>query len=174
MVPHMAGFVTKWKNVEKDHKVKPTVEQKYALDKNLNPVPFMSRNVYFRGVVDLWAHSTFSNKMIVIDHKTNKSVSSSNKVKESAQLGMYVWMLTKIHGFTWERAHIALNFLRHGKLVWAGLTPEEAREKAENYMNLLGVLEEKVGQCEADKKWPAESNFMCNWCQFKDQCPRDR
>lgn len=171
MVPHVAGFVTKWKKVEEDHLVKPTIEQKYAIDRNLKPVSFMSKNVYFRGVIDLWAHSTHSNKLIVIDHKTNKSVSSANKVRESHQLGMYVWMLTQIHGFDWERAHIALNFLRHGKLVWAGMSMEEARQRAENYMALLTELELKIGECQENNSWPAEKNYLCNWCQFKEGCP---
>ena len=170
MLPNISNFVSKWKEIESKYAVKPTIEQQYAITRDGKQTKFLAKDAYFRGVIDLWGFSESQKKLIVIDHKTNKNLSSENAVKGSSQLKMYVWMLTKIHGFEWERAHIALHFLRHGKMVWAGLTNEEANESAEQYLGFLSVLEDRVHEAEENNDWTKQPCFFCKWCQFQREC----
>lgn len=171
MVPHVVNFVKKWQEIETKYIVKPTIETKYGLTKDFKPTGFLAKDVYFRGIIDLWGFSESTKKLIVMDHKTNKNAMSPAKVKDSIQLNMYVWMLTKIYEFDWERAHIALHFLRHGKIVWAGLNWREVEDKVTQYFGTLKVMEERIAESRKTGEWEPQTSYLCNWCQFKRECP---
>lgn len=170
MVPNIVAFNTKWQALVDDKGLEPTIEQKYAMTRDFKKTGFFSKDAYIRGVFDLWAMDEADKKLIVIDHKTSKNASSANAVKAHTQLNLYVFMLTKLFNLKWERAHIALHFLRHGKLVWAGLTPKEVEQFGKRYTHYLSALEGTIVKAYETNNWQKCPGVYCRWCSFKDEC----
>lgn len=174
LLPYMVDFVNTWKaflaskGIKKDR-----VEIPYAITRDHKRASFVSNCVnspYLRGIIDLWAWDSKTKTIYIIDHKTNKSSQSSNKVKEHKQLNIYIWMLAKIYKLDWKKAVVGLNFLRRGKVVWATIYPHEHTEFVDKFFNTLKYLEFKLYECENEMIWPAVKSFKCSWCSFKDTC----
>ena len=174
MLPYMVDFTTKWKTMLKSKGIiKDRVEIPYALNadkKRASFVPNCNNQPYLRGIVDLWAWDKETKTLYIVDHKTNKSTQSSNKVKEHMQLNLYIGMLASIYNLDWKRAIVGLNFLRKGKIVWATIYPHEHGEFMDKFFNTLKYLEFKLYECESNMIWPATKSFKCSWCSFRDTC----
>lgn len=174
MFPYMVSFVDKWLTFCSNRNIKKfRVEHPYGWTRELtrasyNPSPI--RETYFRGIIDLWAYDPVAKEIFIIDHKTNKSAASKNKVKESKQLNLYVSMISKIYNLEWTRAYIGLNFLRKNRIVWNSVTPVETAYFTQIYMNTLAYLETRLYECDNSTIWPANKSFQCSWCTFKDTC----
>lgn len=174
MLPYMVTFTNNWKNMLKSKGIiKDRIEIPYALNadkKRASFVPNCNNQPYLRGIVDLWAWDKETKTLYIVDHKTNKSTQSSNKVKEHRQLNLYIGMLANIYNLDWKRAVVGLNFLRKGKTVWATIYPHEHVEFMDKFFNTLKYLEFKLYECESNMIWPAVKSFKCSWCSFKDTC----
>lgn len=174
MFPYMVSFTNKWVQFNKSRNIKKyRVEKPYGLTRTFTRAsytPNKIRETYFRGIIDLWSYDPVKQEFYIIDHKTNKSAASANKVKESKQLNLYVSMLASIYKVPWKRAYIGLNFLRKEKLVWNWVTPVEARYFTCLYLNTLNYLEMKLYDCDSSMVWPATKSFQCNWCSFRTTC----
>lgn len=171
---YIVDFVHKWKGfltskgIPEDH-----VEQPYGLTQRCGKAPHVpdaTNSTYFRGIVDLWAYDPNTHVLYIVDHKTNKSALSKQKVKEHPQLNLYTIMLTSIFQLSWTKAVVGLNFVRREKIVWSTLYPKEVEEFRDKYWNTLKYLECKLWEAESDMVWPATRSFKCNWCTFKSTC----
>lgn len=171
---YMVNFVNNWKNFLKSHGIKKDrIEHPYGLTSNFKRasyIPQEFRETYIRGIIDLWAYDKNAKALYIVDHKTNKSSQSSKRVKESVQLNLYAGMLSTIYNLKWDRAYIALNFLRRKKIVWAIITPPENELFMQKYLNTLHYLENKLYDCDGSMIWPARLSFRCSWCTFKNTC----
>lgn len=170
MTRAITNFTTKWVNYITEHQLEYTVEKRYAINREFKTTEFLAKDVYIRGIIDLWAYDEKNKRLIIVDHKTSKSASNAQAVKEHKQLNLYIWMLTKMFNLDWERANVALNFTRHDKLVWAGVSREESEDFGIAYIKLLADLEDRVNECLETGVWPREPGFYCNWCSFKAEC----
>ena len=171
---YIMEFTTKWKNflsqegITEDH-----VEEPYGLTQRCSKAPYIpteANSTYFRGIVDLWAYDPNKGILYIVDHKTNKSALSKQRVKEHPQLNLYTMMLTSIFQLPWRKAVVGLNFIRKEKVVWNTIYPKEAEEFRDKYWNTLKYLEYKLWEAESDMVWPATRSFKCNWCTFKSSC----
>lgn len=170
MVPNIVSFVTRWKDLAAKDNLKATVEKQYAMDLNGKSVGFFSKEARIRLVIDMWAHDPVNKRLIIIDHKTNKSALGQKAVSEYKQLKLYVYGLSEMFDLPWNKAHVALHFLRFGKIVWATMTPKECKDFAEGYKKYLQLLDDKVSKAEYSNKWESEKGFWCNYCTFKQEC----
>lgn len=170
MTEAMCNFTKKWVSYVEEHKLEYSVEKKYAITREFKATEFLAKDVFIRGVIDLWAYDEKAKRLIVVDHKTSKSALNVEGVKNHKQLNLYVWMLTKLYGLEWDRAQFALNFTRHDKLVWSGVSREEMEDFGVAYCKFLNDLEDRVNECLDTGVWPREPGFYCNWCSFKGEC----
>lgn len=170
MTTAIANFTKKWVKYAEDHNLEYKVEKKYAVTRDLKETAFLAKDVFIRGIIDLWAYDAADKRLIIVDHKTSKTALNAQGVKDNKQLNMYVWMLTKMFDLDWDRASIALNFTRHDKLVWAGVSREEMEDFGVAYVKFLADLEDRVNGCLDTSVWPREPGFYCNWCSFKAEC----
>lgn len=170
MVPNINKFCVYWCNYVKEHDLEPTIEQKYAMTRDCKRTGFLDSDAYIRGVFDLWAFDERRRKLIVIDHKTSKALSSADAVKAHSQLNLYVYMLTKMNNLEWDTADIALHFVRHGKNVWAYITRKDMEEFGARYMHFLAILEERITKAYETNNWERCPGFHCKWCSFKGEC----
>jgi hypothetical protein len=170
MIPNVTSFVQKWEDLSTRENITATIEKQYAINRDYNEVSYFAPDVFIRGVFDMWSYDENNRRLIVLDHKTNKSTISSAKVKTHNQLNLYVWMLTKMFGLKWDKAHIALHFLRHGKITWAIVTQEEMEAFGIKYVKLLNTLEEQIAEYMETDNWPRTRGFYCRYCSFRNQC----
>lgn len=173
--PYMVEFCTKWNNFLNEKGIKKArVEHPYGLTRDLERASYNPNNpirqTYLRGIIDLWAYDPETQYLYIVDHKTNKSIMSSNKVKEHIQLNLYIAMLARIYKLKWKKAFIGLNFLRKKKTVWATVEPHETAVFTDIFMNTLRYLEARLFDCENSLVWPAERSFKCSWCALKSTC----
>lgn len=173
-IPYIMEFVTKWKAfLAQEEILEDHVEQPYGLTQRCGKAPHIpdgTNSTYFRGIVDLWAYDPVKHILYIVDHKTNKSALSKQRVKEHPQLNLYTIMLTSIFQLPWVKAVVGLNFIRKEKIVWSTIYPKEAEEFRDKYWNTMKYLEFKLWEAESDMVWPATRSFKCNWCTFKDTC----
>ena len=174
LIPYMIDFVNNWKAFLKDKGIKKDrVEIPYAVTRELSRASFVPNSInspYLRGIIDLWAWDSNTKTLYIVDHKTNKSSQSANKVHEHKQLNVYIGMLARIYKLDWKRAVIGLNFLRRKKMVWSTVYPDEHVEFMDKFFNTLKYLEFKLFECENSMIWPAAKSFKCSWCSFKSTC----
>jgi len=107
--------------------------------------------------LDLDANGDFH----VIDYKTNRAISTSQRVAASLQLALYA--LAVEHAFNRLPATVALDFVVVREKVAVPVTEldlDAAREQ---------VL--ATAQGIRDHDFPATPNPLCNWCDFKPICP---
>lgn len=174
LLPYMVTFVSKWKEfMNKKGIKKDRVENAYGITRELTRTSYTGYprgDVYLRGVIDLWTYDPVTKTLYIVDHKTNKSILSKARVKESVQLNLYVAMLSIIFKMPWEKAVIGLNFLRKGKIVWAQVTPQETIDFMQIYLNSLNHLENNLYECDNSMIWPANASYKCAWCSFRNTC----
>jgi len=170
MVPNIVSFTKKWKELSAKDNLTATIEKRYAMNIEGKETGFFSKDARIRLVIDMWAHDPVNKRLVIIDHKTNKTALGQKAVREYKQLKLYVYGLTEMFDLSWEKAHVALHFLRFGKIVWATMTPQECKDFAEGYKKYLQLLDDKVSRAEYSKQWPGEHGFWCNYCTFKQEC----
>lgn len=174
MLPNVVKFVSNFRALKEKLEFTPTIEKQYAVTRDWTETKFKGTDAYIRGVIDLWAYSKKDNKLIILDHKTNTNLSSSNKVGESTQLNLYAYMMKRIHNLDVDKAHLSLHFLRHGKTVWYTASFKEIEEKVQKFLHLLSVLEERIIESRETGIWEPNPNFFCKWCNFRDFCEQER
>lgn len=171
---YMVEFVGNWQKLIRETGIKRYfVEHEYGLTEDLKRASYskiQNRDVYIRCIVDLWAYDKKTKTLYVVDHKTNKSSQSSTRVHDSHQLNLHVGILSRVYKLKWERAYIALNFLRRNRITWAVVTPEENKLFMEKYFNTLHFLESRLFDCDQSLIYPATPSYKCSWCTFKDTC----
>lgn len=172
--PYMVEFVTKWKHMLSEKGIKRArVEHPYGLTRELTRAAYIPndiRQTYLRGIIDLWAYDPNTQTLYIVDHKTNKSTMSKQKVKDHIQLNLYIAMISRIYKLKWKRAFVGLNFLRKNKIIWAVVEPKENAVFMDIFMNTLRYLEARLFECENSLVWPAERSFRCSWCALKEGC----
>lgn len=169
-VPAMVSFAQKWIPFCEENKLEYLVENKYAINRNLEKVGFFDKNVYIRGVFDLWAWNESEKILFIVDHKSNKSSMSENAVGKMPQLKLYALMLTKMFNIEPDIIQVGINLFRHNKLVKALLLPKDVLEFQESYLPHLDALEDKIDECEANGVYPQNPGFYCRWCAYRDKC----
>jgi hypothetical protein len=147
--------------------IKLLIEEKWGVDKDLNPVQFFSKDVFFRGVVDL-AVVTKNNDLVVLDHKSGKV---QGLEKYTAQLNAYAVLglatNPNIDGMQGVIHH--LQGKNDKSLLWANyLSKEEIKNRVNSWLiTYLTSAAESVKDLEvARPKLP----FPCNYCSYNISC----
>lgn len=172
MLPNMVKFIQSYRgmrlnSLKKNASLDFKVENKYGITSDYKCTTFFAKDVFIRLVVDMWAYDAESKKIVVIDHKTNKSAGNVDYVKNSEQLNLYCWALMHMFDLDVEVAEVALHFVRHGKIVWAKITKQELLDFGVRYQKKLHRLDHEISCCENSNEWPRNVSFHCNWCPYK-------
>lgn len=170
LASYMVEYGKTQREIEAKYGVEFKVENKYGMTKEHKATTFFAKDVYIRLVIDSWAFDEKTGKLFIVDHKTNKAASGPKAVKSHKQLNLYAWALMNMNQLDLKDAHVALNFLRHNRLVWAKLSKNELERFGEYYLEHLSVLEDRVNEAYRENHWPKERGFYCRWCNFRHIC----
>lgn len=135
-------------------------EQQIALNAQLEPVDYWSKQAWCRGVLDLTI--TGDRVAIVCDYKTGKIRSDSDQLKLFA-------------GFTFatqpqvDVVHTAYIWLNHDKVTGERYD----RSQLDNIWQTFKPAIERIESSYASGDWPARPSGLCrNWCPVpKSLCP---
>lgn len=145
------------------------IEKKWAINASLSPVPFFSKDVLFRGVVDL-AVLTKDRDLIVVDHKSGTPKSDIGKYKP--QLDSYAVLgLAAIPDIAGVQS--AIHFLQgegEEKIKWskyidATLIKTQLNPWLIGYLTEAGKSANDTSVAKPGKNWP------CGWCAYRLSCP---
>lgn len=169
-IPSMISFNNTWVPFCNRNALKYEVENKYAINRNLEKVPFFDKKVFIRGVFDLWAWNEKEKILYIIDHKSNKSSMSENHVSKMPQLKLYALMLTSMFKLEPDVIQVGINLFRHNKLVKALISMDDVLQFKESYFPHLDYLEDKIHECESTGIFDKKPGFYCRWCPYKSGC----
>lgn len=97
------------------------------------------------------------------DYKTGARVPSQKKIDEDRQLALYQIGVAREHG---DESPIRLvwHYVARNRVLRSTRTPEQLDAVRRDTVALI----EKI---EAETEFPARKNTLCDWCEFKPQCP---
>ena len=134
------------------------VEEKFSLNRNLKPCPWMAKDVYFRGVIDLL--QVRGDYAKITDYKSGYMISSADEF----QLRVYAWGIKKLLPQI-KQVEISLDFIRHD---WQTHSIIDAEKD-------LGDTEKEIlrrcGQIDREEKFEPKMNEYCEYCTYHTQCP---
>lgn len=115
---------------------------------------------YARGRADIMMLDANGDVATIIDHKTQPNIEDA----DTFQMGFYAWVLKKTYPFLKE-IRTVLHFARYGKyspeFVW---TEERLAAVESEILTRISVVEGRTS-------WEATPNRLCQYCQFKSECP---
>jgi CRISPR/Cas system-associated exonuclease Cas4 (RecB family) len=145
------------------------IEKKWAINAALSPVSFFSKDVFFRGVVDL-AVLTKDRDLIVVDHKSGTVASSLSKFKPQLDSYAVLGLAT-----TPDIAGVqsAIHFLQgngDAKIKWnkyidANLIKTQLNPWLISYLTEAAKSAKDTTVTKPGKNWP------CGWCAYRLSCP---
>jgi RecB family exonuclease len=102
--------------------------------------------------------------ILVVDYKTSKFVYTQSEMKNDIQLSIYD-VVANIKFPQYKRIILALDYLRSTSVY----TYRNDKERKSFSQYLLAVYNEMLNLEEKDAK--PSLNDMCNWCDFRNECP---
>ena len=169
-IPYIITFLAKIDKLEAERDFKFVIEERFGITKGLEKTSFFGKDLFLRGIFDMWAYDPKEKMLVIIDHKTSKSMKKEAELEQDRQLLMYIWILAKANNIEWERAHIAHNYIRQGKLVWAVVYPEELEIFEKDLMKFVERITLRVREANAAGNWPREKSWKCRFCPMKLDC----
>jgi putative RecB family exonuclease len=157
-------FVKRVGQFKEKHGVRSThIEEKWGLTADFKSTGFFSKDVFFRGVVDL-AMIPSNGDLVIIDHKSGKE---RGLEYYAPQLKVYAIMgLAKYPNA--RNVKLGLNFITTNNMVWDSLTPAEV-VRSQYQPWLVDYMNETCkGLTEAPAPKPSR---LCDWCGYKPICP---
>lgn len=140
-------------------------EEKLAVDKDGNGVPFFSDAALFRGILDLYRMES-EEKVLIIDYKYRKTPHTCKDMRRGNQFTGYSLLL---HGKypNIRRFNVGYYYFPLGVVKRDWRTNEE-----------VGAFLERVKQIafeiETLAEYPAKKCAYCSWCYWKGECFNER
>ena len=111
-----------------------------------------------------------SGGLLIIDYKTNLSLSESDLAEYSRQLRLYAAAVAAgVMGVPLAAPETALAILRTGELIMIPSDPEQRQEALDWAASALGRIQ--GGEFRADQDFP---DRPCASCAFLERCPERR
>lgn len=143
------------------------VEQRVGMTEDFSPVKFFDKEVWFRGVLDLWVNLTKGGgkRVVILDHKTG-----DRKEMDSYRDQFKCYAIAALaHEPDIEDVRCAIHFVRPGEIVF-----DEVEYTADDIKNTLRPwLKDFVAKAEdaAAGEVRANSDWWCNFCEYRPLCP---
>ena len=163
MLGNMASFHERMQRFRKKHDVVEVFnEQKWAINRQFEPVDWKDPDAFYRGIVD-YAMLTRGGYLVVMDHKSGRRhpvEKYSRQLDSYAVLGLS--MYSDIKG-----AHAALHYIKTGDIDWHFM------RKTDVIQGLLRAALVEMLSVRAAKLpgYPVTPNKFCKWCDYIEHCP---
>jgi len=102
----------------------------------------------------------------VHDYKTSSRVPPQAKADQDRQLGLYALAVHQKYPEI-KKIDLVWHYVRFDEEVRSSRTEKQLDIMVENTVNLIKDVETATEL----KKFPTKTSMLCNWCEFKAQCP---
>ena len=102
----------------------------------------------------------------VHDYKTSSRVPPQAKADQDRQLGLYALAVHQKYPDI-KKIDLVWHYVRFDEEVRSSRTEQQLDIMVENTVNLIKDVETATDL----KNFPTKTSILCNWCEFKAQCP---
>ena len=102
----------------------------------------------------------------VHDYKTSNRVPPQAKADQDRQLGLYALAVHQKYPEI-KKIDLVWHYVRFDEEVRSSRTEQQLDIMVENTVNLIKAVETATEL----KNFPTKTSILCNWCEFKAQCP---
>ncbi len=102
----------------------------------------------------------------VHDYKTSSRVPPQAKADQDRQLGLYALAVHQKYPDI-KKIDLVWHYVRFDEEVRSSRTQQQLDSMVENTVNLIKDVENATDL----KNFPTKTSILCNWCEFKAQCP---
>ena len=102
----------------------------------------------------------------VHDYKTSSRVPPQAKADQDRQLGLYALAVHQKYPEI-KKIDLVWHYVRFDEEVRSSRTEQQLDIMVENTVNLIKEVETATDL----KNFPTKTSILCNWCEFKAQCP---
>ena len=102
----------------------------------------------------------------VHDYKTSNRVPPQAKADQDRQLGLYALAVHQKYPDI-KKIDLVWHYVRFDEEVRSSRTQQQLDTMVENTVNLIKEVENATDL----KNFPTKTSILCNWCDFKAQCP---
>ena len=102
----------------------------------------------------------------VHDYKTSNRVPPQAKADQDRQLGLYALAVHQKYPEI-KKIDLVWHYVRFDEEVRSSRTEQQLDMMVENTVNLIKDVETATDL----KNFPTKTSILCNWCEFKAQCP---
>lgn len=139
-------------------------EQSLAINENLEPVDWFSKEVWFRVIFDLICIHKTHDSLVILDYKTGKFSDYKGNMMELGQLHMFALVAMAIWK-DFQNVNTAYLYVDHKKTV------KQSFIKNQDFPTLVNSLRSEHQKINEDQSFIATKNEFCKWCDAtSDQC----
>jgi putative RecB family exonuclease len=123
--------------------------------------------VKMRGIIDRLDYTDDGEELVIVDYKTGKSHKKGNRYEASKILPLMIYAELVEEEHKKSVAHMDLLFVSDGTTV--SYEPNAANREA-MYETIDTTNKALIVACETGV-FPANKSKLCDWCDFKAECP---
>lgn len=133
----------------------------------LYKLPLDEKNdIHFVGVIDRVIRGT-DGSYLVIDYKTSKKQKSKKELLQDKQLMGYAYTMHCVYGVEFSKIYCAHYYPLTNTFIPVRFSKFQIMDwKRKEIDKVWRIRKKKKGE------FPAMQNIFCDWCEFKDFCPR--
>lgn len=130
-------------------------------------IPLDEKNdIKFIGIIDRIIKGS-DGGYLVIDYKTSKREKRKKDLMDNSQLIGYAWAVHTIHGVPYEKIWCAHYYPVTGNFVPVRFSRFQAENWKKKQIDKVWRIRKRKTE-----EFYAQENVFCDWCEFKDACPR--
>ena len=123
----------------------------------------LDENTQIQGFIDRLVHNIETGEYEIHDYKTGNFLPSQEKIDNDRQLALYSIAIKEIYGKDKEVCLI-WHYLAHNQKICSKRTNEQLEE-------LKKITLSTIKKIEFAKEFPTCKSVLCNWCEYKNNCP---
>ena len=132
------------------------IEHKIELD--------LTEEIKLIGFIDRLVHNLDNDEIEIHDYKTGNSLPTEKQIRENRQLALYSLAIKETFGKD-KNISLIWHFLAHDMKICIRKTNKELENLKQDIINLIKQIEET-------KDFSPNKSVLCNWCQYKNLCPK--
>ncbi len=140
----------------------PFNENTIAIEKKVSISLDESENYKMVGIIDRLVYNEEIDHYEIHDYKTANNLPSLEKIETDKQLPLYSIAIK--NDFNTEKIRLIWHYLAYNKKIYSKRTNEQLQQLKKETLELIKKIENT-------KFFPYNKTILCNWCEFKENCP---
>ena len=115
-----------------------------------------------QGFIDRLVHNLETDEIEIHDYKTANTLPTQDKADEDRQLALYSLAIKE--QFQNKEIKLIWHYLAHNQKIISKRTNEQLEKLKQEIIQLIKKIE-------STQNFPTKKSVLCDWCEYKNQCP---